>query len=369
MNGVRRHGNGLRPTSSSVASKVLHIHFGKDGGAERFFVRLAQGLGERGVEQRFIIRPRRTWRGEIEAVGPIIENHYRYLSISSLLLKWRLNRMLLEWKPDAVMAWVPRGVRLISGWPGIVKLARLGDYAGRLERYRYCTALVCNQPDIGEHCKARGWTRPVHVITNFPPEVTARPVARADLDTPEGAFLISGAGRFVPRKGFDLLIRAAARVPGAWLWLIGDGQERPALEALVREVGIAERTRFTGWIEEPIHHIAATDIFGMPSRHEPLGNVILEAWQAGVPVVATRSQGPSWYMVHGENGALADIDDLDTFAEAINRLRSDRGFAEKLVTGGRARLEEMFSRDRIIDQYMKLFSGNSTAIEIQRTDH
>ena len=344
--------------------KVLHIHFGKEGGAERFFVSLAQALGERGVEQRFVIRPRRTWRGKIEALGPIIENHYRYLSPLRLLLMWQLRRMFRKWKPDVIMAWKPpRGARLTSCWPGAVKLVRLGDFPRHLRHYRYCDALVVNQPGIGDRCRELGWVRPVRTISNFPPEVTVRPVARADLDTPEDVFLISGAGRFVPRKGFDLLIRAAARVPDAWLWLIGDGEERPALEALAREVGMADRTRFAGWVKEPIHHIAATAVFGMPSRHEPLGNVILEAWQAGVPVVATRSEGPSWYMADGENGALVDIDDLDAFAAAVDRLRSDRAFAETLIAGGRTRLEGMFSRDRIVDQYLDLFAGDLTGGE------
>ena len=352
---------------STPMPRILHIHLGKDGGAERFFVSFAQALGERGVEQRFIIRPLRRWRRELEALGPIIENHYRYLSLSSPLLKWwRLPRVIRNWRPDAVMAWKPRSARLISDWPEVVKLARLGDFPRRLEDYRHCDVLVGNLPGIGNRCRALGWTRPVHTITNFPPEVTARPVARADLDTPEDAFLISGAGRFVQRKGFDLLIRAAGRIPNAWLWLIGDGEERRALEALAREVGMADRIRFVGWVKEPAHHIAATDVFGMPSRHEPLGNVILEAWQAGVPVVATRSEGPSWYMVDGENGALVGIDDLDAFAEAVDRLRCDRVLAEALVTGGRVRLAEMFSRDRIVDRYLRLFAGDPIDAEVQR---
>ena len=350
-------------TTSSAMPKILHVHFGKDGGAERFFVSLAQALGERGVEQRFVIRPRRTWRAEIEALGPIIENHYRYLSPLRLLLIWQLRRMLRKWKPDVILAWKPRDARLTTCWPEAVKLARLGDFPRHLKHYRDCDALVGNLPGIGDRCKELGWTRPVHTISNFPPEIAARPVVREELDTPEAAFLISGAGRFVPGKGFDLLIRAAARIPDAWLWLIGDGEERPALEALAREVGMAGRTRFAGWIEEPIHHIAATDVFGMPSRHEPLGNVILEAWRAGVPVVATRSEGPSWYMVDGENGALVDIDDLDAFTAAVDRLRCERAFGETLIAGGRARLEEMFSRDRIVDQYLDLFAGDLTGGE------
>ena len=139
---------------------------------------------------------------------------------------------------------------------------------------------------------------------------------------------------------------------------MGDGPERSALEALAREVGIAPRTRFVGWVDEPIHYIAATDVFGMPSRHEPLGNVILEAWHTGVPVVATRSEGPSWYMIDGENGLLVDIDDLDAFTAAVNRVRSDATLVEALVAGGRMRLREMFARDRIVDQYLDIFAGN-----------
>ena len=347
-----------------IMPKVLHIHFGKDGGAERFFVNLTQALGERGVEQRFIIRPRRVWRNEIEALGPIIASNYLRLPYLNLRLEWRLRRMLQQWQPDAIMAWKPRAARLIPDWPGAVKLARLGDFPTHLKHYRYCDMLVGNIPAIGRRCKDMGWARPVHAISNFAREVTPRPVARAEFDTPEDAFLISGAGRFVPRKGLDLLIRAAARIPGAWLWLIGDGEERQALEALAREVGMADRTRFIGWVAEPIHYIAATDVFGMPSRHEPFGNVIIEAWQAGVPVVATRSEGPGWYMIDGENGMLVDIDDLDAFVAAVDRLRSDRSIAAALISGGRARLENMFSKDRIVDQYLALFAGDPAGDDI-----
>ena len=351
---------------NAAMPKVLHIHFGKDGGAERFFVNLAQAFGERGVEQRFIIRPHRAWRGEIEGLGVLMENNYRRLSLSSLLLEWRLCRMLQRWRPDAIMAWMPRAARLIPDWPEAVKLTRLGDFPRHLTHFRRCDALVGNVPGIGDRCKALGWTKPVFTITNFPRRVVARPVMRAEFDTPEDAFLISGAGRFVPRKGLDLLIRMVARIPGAWLWLIGDGQERTALEALAREVGVAGRTRFTGWVEEPIHYIAATDVFGMPSRHDPLGNVILEAWQAGVPVVATRSEGPTWYMIDGTNGALVDIDDLDAFTARVDQLRNDRTLADALAAGGRARLEDMFSRDRIVGRYLALFAGDLTGNDTQR---
>ena len=95
----------------------------------------------------------------------------------------------------------------------------------------------------------------------------------------------------------------------------------------------------------------------MPSRHEPFGNAVLEAWRTRVPVVATRSEGPGWYMRNGENGMLVDIDDAGAFASAVERIRSDRALGPALVAGGRARLAEMFDEERIVDRYLDLFAG------------
>jgi glycosyltransferase involved in cell wall biosynthesis len=337
--------------------KILHIHFGKEGGAERFFVSLANAFGERGVEQHFIIRPGRTWESSIEKLGPIWFNNYRYFSLSSFLLEWRVKRLIKSWKPDAVMAWMPRASRLIPDMEGPVKLTRLGDYPVHLRHFKNLDVLVGNQPGIATHCQDLGWDKPICTISNFARQVTPVPVSRAALDTPEDAFVISSAGRFVNRKGMDFLIRAAARVPNAYLWLIGEGKERDALDALAQSEGIAERTRFIGWVDEPIHYIAASDVFGMASRHEPLGNVVLEAWQAKVPVVATRSEGPSWYMVDGGNGVLTDIDDLDPFVAGLQKIKDDPAFAAKIVAGGSAQLDTLFSKRGIVDQYLDLFEN------------
>jgi glycosyltransferase involved in cell wall biosynthesis len=338
--------------------KVLHLHFGKEGGAERFFVNLANELGKRGVEQRFVIRPGRSWTSQISGLGTVIENDYRRISPTSYLLQWRVARICKVWQPDAIMAWMPRAARLIPKYEGAVKLARLGDFPRHLEHFGRCDVLVGNTPDIGVHCQKLGWTKPMLTISNFPRPVTPVPVLRADHDTPDDAFLICGAGRFVPRKGMDLLVRATAKMPGAWLWLLGDGVERPKLEALVAELGIADRTRFIGWVAEPIHHLAAADVVGMPSRHEPLGNVVLEGWQAGVPVVSTRSEGPGWFMRDGENGLLTDIDDLDAFVGALTRVRDEKRLRAKLSAGARETLAAQFSIQGIVDQYVQLFSGS-----------
>lgn len=333
------------------------MHFGKEGGAERFFVTLVRAFAERGMAQHFIVRPGRLWREEIADLGPIWENNFRRLSPAAPILRWRMNRLVRQWQPDVIMAWMSRSSRLIPDHPGAVKLTRLGDYPRHLRNFRNNDLIVANTPGIAQACRDLGWSRPVRVVSNFPRKVTIVPVTRAVMDTPEDAFVIAGSGRFVRRKGFDTLIAAAAAVPNAWLWLMGEGEERAAMEAQVAALGMAARTRFTGWVDEPMNYVAAASVFVMPSRHEPLGNVILEAWEAGIPAVSTRSEGPSWFIRDGQDALLCAIDDVHGMAAAITRLRDDPALAARLVTAGRARLAAEFTAPRVVDAYMDLFNG------------
>jgi len=337
--------------------RVLHFHFGREGGAERFFVNLAQAFARDGIDQRFVIRPNRTWDAEIAALGPVIRNNFTRISPMTAVLHLQVELLVRQWKPHAVMAWMPRAARLMHRWPDTVKLARLGDFPAHLRHFGNCDLLVGNIPAIGDHCARIGWTRPTRTISNFPRRITPVPVARATLQTPDSAFLVATAGRLQPRKGFDTLIRSVAAIPGAWLWIAGEGPERAMLEALARDLGMADRIRFTGWVAEPIHYLAAADAFVMPSRHEPLGNVLLEAWHAGVPSVSTRSEGPSWYMRDGVDGLMVDIDDVPALSTALERLRDDRAAAATFAANARDRLEQLFSEKAIVSAYREVFTS------------
>ncbi|MBI1173038.1 glycosyltransferase [bacterium] len=337
--------------------RVIHFHFGKEGGAERFFVKLAQALDRRGVEQRFIIRPGRSWAHHVAELGPVIYNNFSLLSPLTPLLHWQADRWVADWKPQAVMAWMPRAARLMHRWPGVVKLARMGDFPENLKHFGACDLLVGNVPGIAQRCRDLGWTKPALTIANFTPDVTPRPVARAAHDTPEGVFLVAAGGRFQPRKALDMAVRAIARIPGAWLWLIGDGGQRADLEALARGLGVSDRVRFIGWVDDPVNHIATADVFLMPSRHEPLGNLLLEAWAAGVPSVSTRSEGPSWYMRDGIDGLMADIDNDQQIAEALVRLRDNPDLARACAAHARERLADFLSEESVCRAYMQVFRG------------
>ncbi|OLP59360.1 glycosyl transferase [Xaviernesmea oryzae] len=336
--------------------QVVHYHFGKDGGAERFFVQFANALARRGVYQSAIIRPDRAWRADLDPSIKVEESHFRNLSPDRFLLPIRAARMARRLKPDALMAWAPRASMLMPAYPGCIKLSRLGDYPPKLDYFRNSDMLVCNTPGIADHVRKLGWTRGLTVISNFTDTQRVAPTDRAQWKTPQHVPLIVSLGRFVHRKGFHTLIEAVARHSSAYLWLAGEGEEQDALTRLAREKGLGERIRFLGWQKDARPFIAAADVFVMPSLHEPLGNVILEAWAQRRPVVSSRSEGPSWFMRDGENGLLAEIENVDSFSAAIEALLADPALAARLAEGGHRTLLSQFSEEAVTGAYLDLFS-------------
>ena len=170
-------------------------------------------------------------------------------------------------------------------------VGRLGGYYD-LKYYRHCDHLVGNTRDLGTGSSARaGPPRGRITSPNFVHDFAG--VAPAVLPAPAGAAKLVALGRLHANKGFDVLLRALALLPGAHLSLAGEGPERAALEGLAAELGVAGRVAFLGWRRDTGALLAGCDVFVCPSRHEPLGNVVLEAWSAARPVVAAAARDRS----------------------------------------------------------------------------
>lgn len=345
-----------------MTTRLLHVHFGKEGGAERFFVALAQAFDRHGVEQQFIVRPNQSWTPEVAAIGQVTPGNFSHWMAATGILQWKMRRICRTWQPDAILAWMPRASRLLPASTSAIRLTRLGDFPTSLKYFKNTDVVVGNLPAIGTHVQSLGWTGPTATVSNFPRPIEPKPVSRAEHGTPDDAFLVVAGGRFVQRKGMDVALRAVAKTPGAWLWLLGTGPEEAALRALAAELQIEDRVRFLGWVPEAIHCIAAGDAFVMPSRHEPLGNMLLEAWRAGVPSVSTRSEGPDWYMRGGVDGVLTEIDDVDAVAAGLAHIRAEPDAAAKYAANASARLDEMFSEKAVVDAYVKLFHQNAADV-------
>lgn len=335
--------------------RVFHFQLGKEGGAERFFVKLINALAQQGVEQTAVIRPGRLWRDEIHGSVKIVESHFRNFTPDRLLLPLNVNKLIRECRPNALCSWATRASRLMPAHQGSVKISRLGDYPTKLDYFKNTDVLVCNTPSIASHVRGLGWNRGVEVISNFTDLVRVQPIDRALIRTPQSATVIMAMGRFVPRKRLALLTEAVARIPDAYLWLAGEGEEQANIERVAARHGISDRVRMLGWQKDVRTFVAAADIFVMPSSHEPLGNVILEAWAQSRPVVSTRSEGPSWFMRDGENGLLVGIDDVAGLVQAIRRLMDNPDLTNRIAAGGRQTLISQFSKDAIVRAYLRLF--------------
>ncbi len=335
--------------------RIFHIQPGTDGGTERFFVTLSEAFAGRGIEQQFAIRPKRPWRREVEGFGDIREGQFLRRTPRGMLDLWRLHRAIREFEPDAIMAWRAPAARLIPRDVPAAKIVRLGDYPRHVRHFAGLDAVVCNNPSIARHIVELGWGGDAPIISNFSRTVSSGAISRAELDTPEGAFVVCGAGRFTKVKGFDLLIAAVAQLEGVYLWLVGDGPEAEALLWQAEDLGVSDRVRFAGWQEDPTEVIGAADAFVLPSRDEPLGNALIEAWRVGVPSVASMTDGPNWYATDAVDALLVPIDDASAIAMALARLMVDPVLCSKLVSGAVKTINKKFDRDSVIDHYLQLF--------------
>ena len=95
----------------------------------------------------------------------------------------------------------------------------------------------------------------------------------------------------------------------------------------------------------------------MPSRHEPLGNALIEAWKAEVPTVSTKSEGPTWYMRDKVDGVMTDIDNVHQISSALRSLIEDENLRNFYVKNASERLQQMFNEEAVVNSYLKIFEG------------
>jgi glycosyltransferase involved in cell wall biosynthesis len=188
----------------------------------------------------------------------------------------------------------------------------------------------------------------------------AAPVMRSSLNTPEGVKLALVLSRMHRVKGLDTMLEALASVPDLWLWLAGDGPAKAEYEALAQSLGVADRVRFLGWRNDRKALLEACDICVLPSRYEPFGTVIVEAWAANRPLVATNADGARQYVRHDQDGLISPIEDAAGLAANLTRLMHEPDLGPRLAATGGARFAADFTReivtDRLIEAYLAVLA-------------
>ena len=324
----------------------------KDGGAETYFLSLVEALHADGLAQACALRGHAGRERRLAELG-IPARVAPFGGPLDWRTRGRVGRFARAEGAGALIAWMNRAARFAPPGPW-GRIGRLGGYYG-LKYYRGFDHLVANTRDIEAWIVRQGWpAERVRYIPNFAAPTAAAAADRAALDTPADAPLLLGLGRLHVNKGHDVSLRALARLPEAYLWIAGSGPLEDELKALADQLGVAERVRFLGWRDDASSLYRAADLCLFPSRFEPLGNVVIQAWAHGLPVVAAASQGPKDLIHNEENGLLVAIDDDVALAAAAARLIADPALGARLTEAGAARLAAEFSVERIVDQWREL---------------
>ena len=316
------------------------------GGAELFFERLSIALADAGDQVLPIIRRDAARAARLRAAG-LQPRELGFGGLLDLFTGRRLAAALRRFAPRVTIAWMSRAASFTPSGDWVL-LGRLGGYYD-LRHFRRCDHLVANTAELTRWIQRQGFPPArVHHLPNFVPDLEgAAPVPRAAL----GAPLVLALGRLHRNKAFDVLVRALSRLPRVHAVIAGEGPERAPLEALARSEGVSDRLHLPGWRTDTAGLLAAADLLVCPSRQEPLGNVVLEAWSARRPVIAAAAAGPAELITPDRDGLLVPLEDPAALAEAIRALLEDPSRAAMLARDGRARYEADFAEAPVLARW------------------
>lgn len=217
-------------------------------------------------------------------------------------------------------------------------------------------AIVANSEAVKRRLSAEG----IEVAEVIPNGVPIR-LARLALSPPP---TVAFAGRLVPEKGVDVLLRAFARVvpelPAARLLLAGDGPERDHLGRLIVGLRLSSQVAMLGHLppDELERQLGGAWLQAVPSRwEEPFANVALEAMMRGTAVVASSTGGLTEIVRHGHTGLLVPPSDPDALAAALLELLREQESAERMGRAGREVAQAHFSATVVADTFLRLYEA------------
>ncbi|MEQ8693970.1 MAG: glycosyltransferase [Gammaproteobacteria bacterium] len=334
--------------------RILHVIAGAPtGGAETFAQDAIEALANEGVEQHVVCRPH-----------VLAMHRYSAASVSTTALSFSPQSRFLggprsirciadAWRADLVHAWMARAASFIPGGGihGRMSCPVLGWLGGYydLKYYQNVDCLAAVTPDICQYLRQNG--APSHrtfLCHTFGTLADTSPVNREKLNTPSNAVVLLVLSRMHHKKGIDTALQALSLLPGVYLWLAGDGPEMLRYETLSQRLGLSDRVRFLGWRTDRKSLLEAADICLLPSRYEPFGTVIAEAWSVRRPLIATPADGARQYVRDGEDGVIFPFEGAEALARAVVRISSDKAFATRLCDNGFQKYERLFSRSVVV---------------------
>lgn len=347
------------------------------GGAETLLVNLVRGLDRTRFAPHVVCLKQLDQLGEVLAKEIPTASHFLSNKFDVRVLP-RLMRYLRQHEIDAVvtvgagdkMFWGRLAARL-SGTPVVISALHSTGWPDSIKRLNRCLtrwtdAFVAVAEAHGRFLvESEGFPQhKVRVIPNgvdtecFQPDPLAGEAVRCELGIPRDAPVLGIVAALRPEKNHEMFLDAAERIrrqiPDTQFVVVGDGDERPRLEAIAASRSMSECVRFLGARHDIPAILSAVDVLALTSHIEANPVSILEALSCQVPVVSTRVGSVAESVVHGQNGYLVEPGDAVGLANQITALLNDPEQAERLGRHGRRLIMERFSLQTMVDGYQQL---------------
>ena len=351
-----------------------------DGGAERILLNLAEGIAARGFPVDLVLaRAEGPYMAEIpDSVRLIDLKATRVMMCLPALVHYlrseRPVALLSALYANIIAVWAKR----ITGYPIHVVLSEHNTLTSvsngendlrwklypKLARwfYPWADGVTAVSKGVADDLALATKLSPSHIQVIYNPIVTPglQKKSKAPLEHPwfkAGEIpVILGVGRLTAQKAFSVLIEAFAQVRKSHptrLLILGEGEERPQLEALIRQLGLEQDVNLPGFVSNPYPYMANAALFVLSSRWEGLPTVLVEAMSLRTPVIATDCpSGPREILGNGQYGQLVPVGDSSALALAIQNF---------LVNGAACPCEESwkpYELDFVTDQYLNMLVGS-----------
>lgn len=320
------------------------------------------------------VRPFKTWA---------YRDPRRQMRIAWNSAKPELRRIVESWQPDVIYCHhsLPNGYMALQlhqtyGVPYVVTDHDFGEisdceiYPVRrqvIEPITHHAAMMISVARRMEQATRKLFptarTTTVYNGIDLPPEsvlVAARPSQL------QGKLVLFSCGMFAPRKGFELLVEAFARVagehPSAVLRIAGDGERRPQIEAAIARSGVGDRVQLLGRLPhaQVIQEMAWSDAFALIGWDEPFATVFIEAMGCGRPIVTASDGGINDVVEHEREALVVRPHDADDAARAMSRLLEDAELRRRMGQAARQLVEHKLTWDANARRMHELFSQSLT---------
>ncbi len=355
------------------------------GGAQRVTVNLVRGIADRGYKVDLVLAQA---RGPYLAEVPASVRLINLKAARSLLSLPGLVRYLRQERPVALLSAIQH-VNVVAIWAGLLSRVstrvlvaehsvltdlahyaptRRGRFMPQLARlYHWADGIIAVSNGVADDLARTAGIPRERIKVIYNPVITPelRRMATVEMEHPWFAPgqppVVLGAGRLTGSKDFPTLLQAFAKVRSvrqARLIILGEGEERPALERSISRLGLTQDVVLSGFVENPYAYMRQASLFVLSSMSEALPTVLIEALYCGLPLVSTCCPGGAReILADGRYGQLVPVGDASALAQAVNQAL-DGNAPPPSPAGWR-----LFEMDTAVTQYLEILLGSAACVQ------